>query len=50
MLVKTQKALNAGASNGPSELAGESIISVTPYPGNTLGERERLVNEALAEF
>ena len=48
--MKTQKALNASASSGLNELAGEFTISVTPYPGNSLAEMEKLVNEALREF
>lgn len=49
-LIKTQKALQASANNGASELAGEFSISVTPYPGKSLAEMEKLVAEALAEF
>jgi zinc protease len=49
-LVKTQKALSASAFSNLNELAGEFTISVTPYPGNSLAEMEKLVNEALVEF
>ncbi|RYZ30286.1 MAG: insulinase family protein [Chitinophagaceae bacterium] len=49
-LIKPQKALQASASNGTSELAGEFSISVTPYPEATLAEMEKLVGDAFAEF
>lgn len=49
-MVKTQKALQASASSQNSELAGELVITVTPFPGKSLTEMEQLVNEALAEF
>jgi zinc protease len=49
-LIKDQKALQASANSGLSELAGEFAISVTPYPGKSLAEMEQLVKEALADF
>jgi len=49
-MVKTQKALNASAFNSASELAGEFSIAVAPYPGKSLAEMEKLVDEALIEF
>jgi zinc protease len=49
-MIKTQKALSASASNQTSELAGEFSISVTPYPGKSLAEMEKLVAEAFTEF
>jgi zinc protease len=49
-LIKPQKALQASAGNQTSELAGEFTISVTPYPGKTLSEMEKLVDEAFAAF
>lgn len=49
-MIKTQKALAANASNQTSELAGEFSIAVTPYPGKSLADMEKLVDEALAEF
>jgi zinc protease len=49
-MIKTQKALAASASNQTSELAGEFSISVTPFPGKSLSEMEKLVNEAFVEF
>jgi zinc protease len=50
MMIKTQKALSASSSNQTSELAGEFSISVTPYPGATLADMEKLVNDGFAEF
>ena len=50
MMIKPQKALSVSSSNQTSELAGEFSISVTPYPGASLADMEKLVNEAFAEF
>ncbi len=49
-LVKPQKALSASAFSSLSELAGEFIFSITPYPGNTLTDMEKLVDQALLDF
>jgi zinc protease len=49
-LIKTQKALQASAFNQSSELAGEFSISVSPYPGHSLSEMEKLVDEAFTTF
>jgi len=49
-LVKNQQAQSAGSFNSTSELAGEFTISVTPYPGKSLADMEKLVNESLQEF
>jgi zinc protease len=49
-LIKDQKALQANANSNQSELAGEFTISVTPYPGKSLGEMQQLVNQAFTEF
>jgi zinc protease len=49
-LVKTQKALQANASNPCSELAGEFSIQVLPYPGTTLKEVQDIVQQSLKEF
>ncbi|MCC7400648.1 MAG: insulinase family protein [Chitinophagaceae bacterium] len=49
-IIKPQKALQASASSQLSELAGEFSISITPYPGKSLAEMEKLVNEAYTEF
>jgi zinc protease len=50
LLIKEQKAAAASASSNLSELAGEFSIAVTPYPGKSLAEMEKLANDALAEF
>ena len=49
-LIKDQKALQASASSQLSELAGEFSVSVTPYPGKSLGEMQQLVSQAFVEF
>ena len=49
-LIKTQKSVQANASNPTSELAGEFTVQVLPYPGLTLAEMEKLVREAFVEF
>ncbi|MGV3685838.1 MAG: M16 family metallopeptidase [Daejeonella sp.] len=49
-LVKTQKAVQASASNPCSELGGEFSITVLPFPTQTLAEMEKLVRQALVEF
>jgi zinc protease len=49
-MVKTQKAVNASASNSTSELAGEFTFAVSPFPGKSLAEMEQLVNAGLVEF
>ena len=49
-LVKTQKAVQASASNPCSELGGEFSITVLPFPTQTLADMEKLVREALLEF
>ncbi len=49
-LVKSQKALNANAFSSLNELAGEFVISVTPLPGSSLADMEKMVNDALVTF
>jgi zinc protease len=49
-LVKAQKAVNASVYNSTSELAGEFVFSITPFPGQTLADMEKQVREAEAEF
>ncbi len=49
-LVKTQKAVQANASNPASELGGEFSITVLPFPTQTLADMEKLVRESLLEF
>lgn len=48
--VKTQKAVNAYAYNGASELAGEFTISVMPFPGQKLSDIEKEIREAIASI
>lgn len=48
--VKAQKAVNAASYNSTSELAGEFVITVTPYPGQQLTDIDRMVRAALDEF
>lgn len=49
-LVKSQKAVNAAAYNSTTELAGEFVFSVTPFPGQKLADIEKMVREAMVEF
>ncbi|MBE7171414.1 MAG: insulinase family protein [Williamsia sp.] len=49
-LIKTQQALQASASSSLSELAGEFSVAVTPYPGKSLAEMDKLVREAFTDF
>lgn len=49
-IIKDQKALQASATSQLSELAGEFSISITPFPGKSLAEMEKLLNDAFAEF
>ena len=48
--VKSQKAVNAMAYNSTTELSGEFIFTVTPYPGQKLADMEKMVRASLAEF
>ncbi len=48
--VKAQLALNAAVYHPCSELSGNLELLVVPYPGKTLAEMEKLVNETLKEF
>jgi zinc protease len=49
-LIKNQKALQASASSQLSELAGEFSVSISPYPGKSLAEMEKLLKDAYGEF
>lgn len=49
-LVKTQKALNASASNPTDELAGSFQFTVMPKPGTSLADMEKEIREAIKEF
>ena len=48
--VKTRKAAQASMSSSNAELAGEISIRVVPFPGQTLADAKKLVDESLAEF
>ncbi|RYZ48231.1 MAG: insulinase family protein, partial [Sphingobacteriales bacterium] len=49
-LVKTQTAVNANAFNSTTELSGEFVLSVTPFPGQKLAEVEKMLRDAFREF
>ncbi len=49
-LVKKQLALNAGAFNSTTELAGEFTIRITPLQGKTLANMYQLYQAALDSF
>lgn len=48
--VKTRKAAQASMSSSNTELAGEISMRVVPFPGQTLADAKKLVDESLAEF
>ncbi|MFD0764431.1 M16 family metallopeptidase [Mucilaginibacter lutimaris] len=48
--VKTRKAAQASMNSSNTELAGEISIRVVPFPGQTLADAKKLVDESLAEF
>ena len=48
--VKPRKAAQAYMGSSNSELAGEITISVVPYPGQTLAEVKKMIDESLNEF
>lgn len=48
--IKGQKAVNANAFNSTSELSGEFVLSVTPYPGQKLADMEQMLRASLVEF
>lgn len=49
-LVKSQKAVSAMAYNSATELAGEFVFTVTPFPGQKLSDMEKELRAAMAEF
>ncbi len=49
-LSKTNKAVSANIYNMATELSGEFTISVTPYPGQSLADIEKIVRETFVEF
>lgn len=48
--VKTRKAAQASMSSSNTELAGEITLRVVPFPGQTLADAKKLVDESLTEF
>jgi len=48
--VKTQKAIQASVFNPASELAGEMSMFVLPFPGQTLSDFEKSVDQILVDF
>ncbi|MEO6582807.1 MAG: pitrilysin family protein [Ferruginibacter sp.] len=49
-IVKVQKAAGASAFSSLNELAGEFVISISPFPGKSLAEMEGHANDALMAF
>ncbi len=49
-LVKTQLAQQASASHRNTELAGEFVFSIVPFPGKSLAEMEKLVKQSIVEI
>lgn len=48
--VKTRKAAQASMNSQNTELAGEISVRVLPFPGQTLADAKKLVDESFAEF
>jgi len=48
--VKSRKATQASMRSSNSELAGEISIQVVPFPGQSLEDMKKLVDESLTEF
>ncbi|QHS57478.1 insulinase family protein [Mucilaginibacter sp. 14171R-50] len=48
--VKTRKAAQASMNSSNTELAGEISMRVIPFPGQTLADAKKLIDESLAEF
>ncbi|MGY4539548.1 zinc protease [Mucilaginibacter sp. UYNi724] len=48
--VKTRKAAQASMNSASPELSGEISIRVVPFPGQTLADAKKLVDESLVEF
>lgn len=49
-LIKSQKALRAGAYSSLDELAGTFVFSVVALPGQNLAEMQQLINQSLQDF
>jgi len=48
--IKTRKAAEADMSSSNAELAGEISIEAVPYPGQTLADMKKIVDDSFAEF
>jgi len=48
--IKTRKAAEASMGSDNFELAGEIGVEALPYPGQTLGDMKKLVEQSFAEF
>jgi zinc protease len=48
--IKSRKAAYAIMSSTNAELAGQIDLQVVPFPGQTLGDMQKLVNASFAEF
>ncbi|MDN5288123.1 MAG: insulinase family protein [Mucilaginibacter sp.] len=48
--IKSRKAAQASMSSGNTELSGEINIRVVPYPGQSLEDMKKLVDESFSEF
>jgi len=48
--VKPRKAAQASMGSSNSELGGEITLRVVPFPGQTLADAKKLIDESLAEF
>ncbi|MBK0381040.1 M16 family metallopeptidase [Mucilaginibacter segetis] len=48
--VKTRKAAQAFMNSSNTELAGEITVRVVPFPGQTLPEMKKMVDESFTEF
>ncbi|WP_374951215.1 M16 family metallopeptidase [Mucilaginibacter sp.] len=48
--VKTRKAAQASMNSSNAELAGEITVRVVPFPGQTLADAKKMVDESFVEF
>jgi zinc protease len=49
-MVKSKMAVSASAYNSTSELAGEFVMTIMPYPGQKLPDLEKMVRASLTEL
>ena len=49
-LIKTRKAAEASMESDNFELAGEIGIQALPYPGQTLGDMKKMIEQSFVEF